>query len=168
MEEARLDSEKGVRSTLARRRVKRVHQFRERDENVIRANACFFCLLVWLLFSLAWFHACVPLSLFFAALLPRAICFWLLMVGGCLLLLAAGLFRGPGCSNGGLLIDGAGASMVWLGGWFGSALLALLPGVTCRCWQLVGFTLLEWFFVLDFGLHVKLSHSGSNLVRIIK
>ena len=42
MEEARLDSEKGVRSTLARRRVKRVHQSRERDENVIRANACFF------------------------------------------------------------------------------------------------------------------------------
>ena len=115
----------------------------------------FFCLLVWLLFSLAWFHACVPLSLFFAALLPRAICFWLLMVGGCLLLLAAGLY-------------GAGAWVVWLGGWFGSALLALLPGVTCRCWQLVGFTLLEWFFVLDFGLHVKLSHSGSNLVRIIK
>ena len=66
-------------------------------------------------------------------------------MSGCLVLLAAGLFCGPCCLDGGLLIDGAGASMVRLGGWFGSALLALLPGVTCRCWQLVGFAMLEWF-----------------------
>ena len=83
-----------------------------------------------------------------------------------MLLLAAGLFRGPGCSNGGLLIDGAGASMVWLGGWFGSALLALLPGVTCRCWRLVGFALLGGPFVLDVGLHIRLGHSGCNLFRV--
>ena len=55
-----------------------------------------------------------------------------------------------------------------LGWWFGAALLALLPGVTCQCWQLVGFALLEWLFVLDFGLRVKLGYSGCNRVRVTR
>ena len=55
-------------------------------------------------------------------------------VSGCLVLLAAGLFCGPCCLVGGLLIDGAGAWVVWLGGlllawlvvWLCLALLCLL------------------------------------------
>ena len=46
------------------------------------------------------------------------------------------------------------------------ALLALLPGVARRCWQLVGVALLGWLLAMDFGLHVKLGHSGLSLVRV--
>ena len=83
MEAARLDSERRVRSILARRRVKRGFQSRERDENAIRANTCVCCCFACLAFLLllVWFHACVSHSSFFAALpcLPWGIYFWLLM-----------------------------------------------------------------------------------------
>ena len=80
VETGRLGCERRVRSILARRRVKRVHQSRERDENVIRANACVFCCFACLAFllSLVWFHACVSHSSFLPPCLPWGICFWLL------------------------------------------------------------------------------------------
>ena len=51
--------------------------------------------------------------------------------------------------------------------WACLALLALASGVTCLCWQLVRFALLEWAFALDFSLQVKLGHSGCSLVLVL-
>ena len=81
VEAAGLDSERRVRSILARRRVKRVHQSRERDENVIWANALvFYCFVRFGFSSLGWLGF-VPVSLilrFLPACSPWGICFWLL------------------------------------------------------------------------------------------
>ena len=77
----------------------------------------FIALFVWLLFfGLAWLRACISHSSFFVALLALGHLLLDSDVAGCLVLLAAGLFCTPGCLVGGLLIDGAGACMVWLGG----------------------------------------------------
>ena len=132
IETGRLGCERRVRSILARRCVKRVHQSRERDENVIRANACVFCCFACLAFllQLVWFHACVSHSSFFSGLFALGHFFLVAHVAGCLALLAAGLFCAPGCFVGGSLIDGLGLG--WFGlavcslldWWFGSALLA--------------------------------------------
>ena len=74
----------------------------------------FVALLVWLLFgSLAWFHACISHSLLFAAKLASGhLCldFLMRLVAWCSWLLVCFVLFG------GLLIDGAGAWMVWLGG----------------------------------------------------
>ena len=100
----------------------------------------FFVLLVWFRFF-CWLGL-TPVSLTFFVFCPLVALgnlFLVADVAGCLVLLAAGLFCGPGCLDGGLLIDGAGLG--WFGlvvccsllGWqFGSAFLALLAGVTCQ------------------------------------
>ena len=94
-----MNSVVAVRSILARRHRKRVHQSRERDENAIRANACVFLVLCSFGFCSvpALFHGCVSNSSFFAALLALGHLFLVADVAGGLVLLAAGLFCAPGC-----------------------------------------------------------------------
>ena len=107
-------------------------------------------------------------SLSLVALLALGHLFLVADVAGCLVFLAAVCFVLLAawlvvCSLTGLGLRWYGLVVCSLLGWsFGFRLLCLLPGVTYRCWQLVGFALFQELFASDFGLHVKLGRSDRN------